>query len=239
MNAKSGSSNLGPYRESVSMLRPFSVQSLRAVFFDFDRTLSDTRLDFPELRRRGLAALASFVPVSGDGSMPMMERMAEVLASLEPDVAAQAEAAALKAMEEVEVEAGRRSSLFPYAKDILLSLRERGIASAIVTRNCPQAVYAVFPDLDDYCACVLTRNHVKKVKPDPEHLGLALQRSSCLCGEALMVGDHAMDIEAGKRAGTHTAAVLTGEGSFAELMAVRPDVMAPDAGALMRGLGLL
>jgi phosphoglycolate phosphatase len=108
-----------------------------------------------------------------------------------------------------------------------------------VTRNCPEAIFAVFPDIDDYCSCVLTRDHVKNVKPDPEHLGPALERADCSGAQALMVGDHPMDIEAGKRAGTHTAAVLTGETGFAELLAAKPDVIAPDAAALMRGLGLM
>ncbi|MDR3177285.1 MAG: HAD family hydrolase [Desulfovibrio sp.] len=228
-----------PYRECVSLLCPFPAGSLKAVLFDFDHTLSDTRLDFSLLRRRCLEALARYAPVRRDDPGLLLERMSDVLACLDADAAAEAKEAALAAMREVEVEAARRSSLFPYARPILASLRERGLVSAVVTRNCPEAVLAVFPDIHDYCSCVLTRDHVKSVKPDPEHLVPALERAGCASAQALMVGDHPMDIEAGRRAGTRTAAVLTGESGFAELLAAKPDVIAPDASALMRGLGFL
>jgi phosphoglycolate phosphatase len=239
MDGNAKDSGPRPYRECVSLLCPFPVSSLKVVLFDFDHTLSDTRLDFLVLRRRCLEALARYAPVSVDGSGLLLERMAGVLACLDADVAAKAKEAALAAMREVEVEAARRSSLFPYARPILASLRERGLVAAVVTRNCPEAILAVFPDIGDYCSCVLTRDHVKNVKPDPEHLGPALERAGCASWQALMVGDHPMDIEAGKRAGTRTAAVLTGETGFAEMLAAKPDLIAPDAAALMRGLGLL
>jgi phosphoglycolate phosphatase len=229
----------GGFREWIAWRHPFPVGSLRAVLFDFDHTLSDTVLRFAEMRRKGLAALARFADVDEDRSMPFMEQMAGILASLPPASAAEAERAALSAVKTVEVAAARRSRLFPYTRPILAALRARGTASAVITRNCPEAVYAVFPDLDEYCACVLTREHVAHVKPHPEHIGTALERLGCAARQALTVGDHVMDVEAGKRAGTRTAAVLTGESGFAELAAASPDITAQNAGALMRGLGLL
>jgi phosphoglycolate phosphatase len=228
----------GEFRDWIALRHPFPAGSLRAVLFDFDHTLSDTVLSFPEMRRKGLEALARFAPVAADCSLPLMEQMAGILASLSPATAVEAEKAALDAVKEVEIAAARRSALFPFARPVLASLRARGTAAAVVTRNCPEAVYAVFPDLDDYCACVLTREHVKHVKPHPEHIGAALERLGCAAGQALTVGDHVMDIEAGKRAGTRTAAVLTGDCGFAELAASDPDITAPDAGALLRGLGM-
>ena len=56
---------------------------------------------------------------------------------------------------------------------------------------------------------LLTRDDVEKVKPDPQHLLDALSMLDSEPEKALMVGDHMMDILAGKRAGTRTAAVLT------------------------------
>jgi phosphoglycolate phosphatase len=227
------------FRDWIALRHPFPAASLRAVLFDFDHTLSDTALSFPELRRKGLEALARFAPVVKDCSLPLMEQMAGILATLPPATAAAAEKAALDAVKEVEIAAARRSVLFPFARPVLESLRTRGISTAVITRNCPEAVYAVFPDLDDYCACVLTREHVGHVKPHPEHIGTALERLNCAARQALTVGDHVMDIEAGKRAGTRTAAVLTGDSGFEELAAADPDSIAPDAGALLRGMGML
>ncbi|MDR2604449.1 MAG: HAD-IA family hydrolase [Desulfovibrio sp.] len=228
----------GGFRDWIALRHPFPAGSLRAVLFDFDHTLSDTVLSFPEMRRKGLEALARFAPVAADCSLPLMEQMAGILASLSPATAAEAEKAALDVVKEVEIAAARRSALFPFARPVLAALRARGTAAAVITRNCPEAVYAVFPDLDDYCACVLTREHVKHVKPHPEHIGTALERLGCAARQALTVGDHVMDIEAGKRAGTRTAAVLTGDSDLAELAGADPDITAPDAGALLRGLGM-
>ncbi|MDR1947738.1 MAG: HAD family hydrolase [Desulfovibrio sp.] len=241
-HAPPASTRSGIFREWISLLRPVPVGSLRAVFFDFDNTLSDTIPVYDEFRRKGLEALARFVPADPDAegvSVPFMEQMAGILASLPPASAAEAEKAALAAVEEVEVAAARRSGLFPFARPVLAALRARGTATAVITRNCPEALHAVFPDLDDYCACVLTRKHVRNVKPHPEHIERALAHAGCAGRAALMVGDHVMDVEAGKRAGTYTAAVLTGESDFAGLAAAGPDIMAPDAGTLMRCLGLL
>ena len=42
----------------------------------------------------------------------------------------------------------------------------RRIAAGVVTRNCRDAVARMFPDLDDYCGSVLTRDDVAHLKPD-------------------------------------------------------------------------
>jgi phosphoglycolate phosphatase len=51
---------------------------------------------------------------------------------------------------------------------------------------------------------------VKHVKPHPEHLGKILQILGSNAQNSLMVGDHPLDIEAGRAAGTLTAGVLSG-----------------------------
>jgi len=76
---------------------------------------------------------------------------------------------------------------------------------------------------------------VEKVKPDPQHL---LDALSLLGGEpnkALMIGDHPMDILAGKRAGMKTAAVLTSK-SFEDFEEVAPDMVLPGVAELLRML---
>jgi phosphoglycolate phosphatase len=49
------------------------------------------------------------------------------------------------------------------------------------------------------------------------HLLLALERLTTPAGTALMVGDHPLDIQTGKRAGTLTAGVTSGNSSEADL----------------------
>ena len=211
---------------------------LRAALFDFDGTLAVPTLDFSVMRKRAREAMSAYAAIPQEALYPVMEELAHLCDGLDPETAARARRDTMAAIEEVELEASGRSSLFPFVRPMLADLRGRGIVCAVVTRNCPGAVYTVFPDLDEHVACVLTRNDVANVKPHPEHIGKALSIIGRAPEEALMIGDHPMDIEAGKRAGTYTAGVVTGESSREALAGAAPDWLAEDAGQLMRTLGL-
>ncbi|MCJ7703989.1 MAG: HAD family hydrolase, partial [Desulfobacterales bacterium] len=92
----------------------------------------------------------------------------------------------------------------------LRMLRLWGIKVGIVTRNCEEAVRKVFPDIDDYCDVFISRDSVDKVKPHPDHLNSTLGALKVSGEEAVMVGDHIIDIQAGKKVGMKTVGVLTG-----------------------------
>ena len=216
----------------------FTRHGIKAVLFDFDGTLAGTALDFSLMLRRALEAVARVTPLPVRADVPLMEALGDLCARLDADTAALARESAMRAVVEVEVEAASRARLFPFTLPVLEALRAEGTVAGVVTRNCPEAVYRVFPRLDDYVGCVLTRNDVARVKPHPEHIGAALARLGREPGESLMVGDHPMDIEAGKRAGTLTAGVASGDSPADRLKSAGPRWLAPDAGALMRELGL-
>ena len=145
---------------------------------------------------------------------------------------------ALDAVRRVEVEAAAQSALFPFVRPMLTSLKKRGLVMAVVTRNCPEAVRTVFPDIDSH-SLLFTRDDVENVKPHPEHLCRALAALRVVPQQALMIGDHPMDIIVGKRAGTGTAGVATGEHTEEALRAYDPDFLAPDGDSLMRELEIL
>ncbi len=67
---------------------------------------------------------------------------------------------------------------------------------------------------------LLTRDDVPRAKPDPIHLQIALERLGVERAESIMVGDHAMDIAAGRAAGVRSLAITHGasaaEAAFAE-----------------------
>ena len=100
--------------------------------------------------------------------------------------------------------------MLPGAERMLRTLRERGMKVGIVTRNCEDAVRKVFPDIDGYCDVFISRNSTKKVKPHPDHLTSAMKALRVSGEEAVMVGDHILDIQAGKAVGMKTIGVLTG-----------------------------
>ena len=67
-----------------------------------------------------------------------------------------------------------------------------------------------FPDIDRYCQAVLTRDDTVRIKPHPEHLTTALSLLGAAPADAAMVGDHPLDIQLGREAGTFTIGVLSG-----------------------------
>ncbi len=58
---------------------------------------------------------------------------------------------------------------------------------------------------------------VESTKPEPDLVHAALQKAAADAGEAMMIGDTPYDVEAAKRAGVPTLAVLTGGFSAQEL----------------------
>ncbi len=211
-------------------------RSITALVFDFDGTLAVPTLDFAVMRRTAIRAMTEHVDVPGRPDLPTMELLA--LVGTRTEAARAARDAALKVVREVEIEASRRSELFPFVRPMLLRIRQLGLSMAIVTRNCPEAVLTVFPDVAEH-SYLLTRDDVPRVKPDPDHLIRALNLLGAAPRQALMIGDHPMDIEVGRRAGTFTAGVASGESPYESLAAKNPDYLEADGGSLMQALGIL
>jgi len=95
-------------------------------------------------------------------------------------------------------------------KEALISLKRKGIKVGIVTRNCEEAVRKVLPDIEKFCDVFISRDLIKKVKPHPEQLTSVLKALQVAGEETVMVGDHTIDIQAGRRVGMRTVGVLTG-----------------------------
>lgn len=221
------------------MVLHFDPARIRAVLFDFDGTLAEATLDFSVMRKRARAAMAGFAEVPETPVVPVMEELAMLCAGLPSLHAEEARRRTMEAIAEVEREAASRARVFPFTRPMLAALKENGIASAVVTRNCPDAVFTVFPDLREYVVCVLTRDDVERVKPHPEHGGKALAVIGCAADAAIMVGDHPMDVETGRRLGAFAGAVASGEGKREALAAAGPDWLEDDAEVLMKRIGLL
>ncbi len=93
--------------------------------------------------------------------------------------------------------------------ETLLALKERGYKLGIVTTKMSKAVERglIKGRLDSLFDVVVTLDDVKKPKPDPEPIELALKLIGSSADETIMVGDNSHDILAGKNAGTKTAGV--------------------------------
>lgn len=122
-------------------------------------------------------------------------------------------------------EIANNSPLFEGVHDMLKNLKSRGLKLGVVTTRSKKDVYAILRrvSLDTLFDVVVTRDDVSYGKPSPEPVQLAVKRLDVAPEEAVFIGDMPTDIEAGKRAGSKTVALLTG--LFNEsLLEAAPDI---------------
>ena len=162
-----------------------------AVLFDFDGTLTaQGAIDF--------AAMRSAVGVP-DGSF-ILEHLDGLASSVRTD--------ALVTVERFEREAAERSFPNDGAEGSIAALRDLGILLAIVTRNGRAAILRALENFstvtaDDFGA-IVTRDDGLPPKPAPDQLLEACRQLRVMPGDAMMVGDFRLDVEAGTAAGVFT-----------------------------------
>jgi phosphoglycolate phosphatase len=206
------------------MLPPFE-----AILFDYDGTLAILNLDFAAMRRHlHMFTVAQGISPQELHDLDILEMLAWATGWLRQHSPAQADRYARDAeqlIQDMEVEAARSSGLLPGVPDLLAALRQEQIGVGIVTRNCDAAVRVTFPHIDTYCQAFMPRNRVTQVKPHPAHLRTALDCLGTTPERAIMVGDGAMDIQAGKALGMFSIGVLSGSTPRAKLLAHGADLV--------------
>jgi HAD superfamily hydrolase (TIGR01509 family) len=118
---------------------------------------------------------------------------------------------------------------------LLDELRRRGFSLAIVTSSTTEVVvpFLKAKKLHSYLHCVLGRSEVPQLKPSPEPLLKCMEILNVAPIESIYIGDSAVDIQAGKAAGTGTVGVLTGTSDLNRLRAEGPDVIMDSVGDLL------
>ena len=214
------------------MLPPFD-----ALLFDFDGTLAVLNLDFADMRRRMLElAVAQGLPADelrGMYILEMVDHATGLLSRRQPELATAFYRKAHQLLQDIEVEAARRSTLLPGVGELLDILLRRNIGVGVVTRNCAAAVRIMFPQIDTYCQAFLPRDQVTQVKPHPTHLQTALTRLGCDPARTIMVGDGVLDIQAGKTLGMFSVGVLSGTSTRASLVQQGADLVLESASDLV------
>lgn len=189
-----------------------------AVILDVDGTVATCPYDFDAMRaviadiaaRWGLDAKAL-------GIRGVIEQIGALAARLGDD-GPQFREEADRAVVELEVAGTRRARLLPGAAAALESLRQRGIAIALITRNCRAAADIVLERLSHY-DLLLTRDDVPRAKPDPDHVLRCLTALGASADRTAVVGDHRYDMEAGRAAGVRLCiGVRTGSSSDQSLL---------------------
>jgi phosphoglycolate phosphatase len=210
-----------------------ALRKMRAVIFDFDGTLAVLNIDFSLMKDRVFGVMKGFgVDERSIRETYLLEIIDEVtlhLSEKNPTAAARFYEEAHRILHAIELRAAEEGRLLPGTTATLEQLRKRGLKVGIVTRNCEDAVRKVFPKIDHFCDVFVSRNSTRKVKPHPDHLTCVLNALGVRGEETVMVGDHTLDIQAGKTVGMMTIGVLTGRIKKWELEQAGADTVLEDA----------
>ncbi|MGC9455457.1 MAG: HAD family hydrolase [Phycisphaerae bacterium] len=170
------------------------------VIFDMDGTVIEPLLDFAAIRR--------------ELGIPLGEDILQAIEQMPP---AQRQAAESSLLEK-EMSAARQSRLMPSAPEVLERIRSAGLKTALLTRNCKEAMETVLQRFPRLVFDVTLSRECGPIKPEPDgiaracgQMGVQVQRTAC-------VGDFRYDMVAARAAGATGVLLVTGERpDFADL----------------------
>lgn len=213
----------------------------RAIIFDFDGTLAELNIDFSLMRGQIFNLMGRYgieeKMIQEKYLLEIIDEVYQILCEKSLSAAGTFYRESHRILHEVEMEAAQKGRLIPGTEITLRSLRKKGMKVGIITRNCEDAVRKVFPDIDDFCDIFVSRDSVKKVKPHPDHLTSVMKTLRISGEESMMVGDHIIDIQAGKRAGMKSIGVLTGRTKKEEFERAGADCVLTSASEIYKIIG--
>ena len=213
----------------------------QAVCFDFDYTLGDSTDSIVAGFQHGLTALGWPAPDREAVRNTIGYVLEDAYTLLTGDANPENRARFRPLFLEVAMERQRReTTLFPGADALLRGLHRRGIKQAIVSSKRGDTIQIILDRLGllQELDLVIGSADVRRHKPDPEGLLLAMERLGVSPGDTLFCGDTVRDAGAAQNAGCHLAAVLNGTTPAAAFAPFSPDHIAPDLDDLARWLGL-
>jgi phosphoglycolate phosphatase len=219
-----------------------SLRRMRAVIFDFDGTLAVLNIDFSLMKERVFEVMKGFGVDEGSIRetylLEIIDEVTQHLCENNPAAADRFYEEAHRILHAIELRAAEEGRLLPGTTSTLEQLRRKGMKVGIVTRNCEDAVRKVFPRIDHFCDVFVSRNSTKRVKPHPEHLMRVMKTLGVRGEETVMVGDHTLDVQAGKKVGMMTVGVLTGRIKRGEFKRAGADTVLEDATEICGLLGI-
>ena len=195
--------------------------SYQAVFFDFDYTLGDSTPAIAEGYRRGFAALGLAAPtveqVRATVGMKLEDGYTFLTGDTSPAHQAQfhllfADSVGVNAQGEDRKLMIEGTVLMPGAAELLGALKKAGVHTAIVSTKPGDTIRRIFEHQErlDLLDLVIGGDEVHHSKPNPEGLGLALEKLGLSSEQVLFCGDTVIDAATAQAGGCQFCAVLNG-----------------------------
>jgi len=184
------------------------------VIFDLDGTLVDTAGEFVVVVQQ-LRAEHDLPPMDSELIRTNVSNGAKALVTLSLDLRETDEDFEYKRLRLLEIYStvlGSTATLYPGIQDLLDALHNRGISWGIST-NKPRAYAEPLLErlsIQPAMGSLVCPDDVSNRKPHPEPLYLNCKQLDCAPHEAIYVGDHVRDIDAGRSAGIYTIAAAYG-----------------------------
>ena len=187
---------------------------LRAVLFDMDGTLLDTAPDFIAVAQAmRLARGLDRVPDQLVRDVVSGGARAMVLSAFDVDpLSDEFEALRLEFLDRYQNHCAVKSQLYDGMAELLSEIESADLIWGVVTNKPLRFAEPIMHQLGlaSRSAVLICPDHVSKSKPDPEPMLLACSQLDLDPSTVLFVGDDLRDIESGRAAGSHTAAVRYG-----------------------------
>jgi phosphoglycolate phosphatase len=124
----------------------------------------------------------------------------------------------------------KSATFLPFAKEVVLKLKEDGIQLGIVTTKYRHRIISIFElmELPGFIQHIIGADNVKKEKPDPEGLIQMIHDMKLKKEEVLYIGDSLVDADTAKNAGVDFAAVTTGATLAEEFQSYQPILIMED-----------
>jgi HAD superfamily hydrolase (TIGR01509 family) len=181
--------------------------SIKAVIFDLDGTIASFNLDYKALRGEIRSYLLRVgVPASvlsvNESIFEMLKKTAIFMKNSGKSAEAMDEISneALAMAEKYELEAAVSTDLLPGAYETLKALKQMNLKIGLFTLNSDKAANYILQrfKLSEFFGVTVPRNKVNFVKPNPEHLEMALKVLGVAPEETVVVGDGNVDMESAK-----------------------------------------
>jgi len=190
---------------------------IKAVLFDLDGTLLDSAPDLVGSLNwvRGTENLSP-LPLSEMAQYASKGAVGLLKAGMPESNDQQLESRRLRFLDHYAKNSFRHSKLYDGIPELLDYLGEVEIPWGIVTNKIESLTLPILEaaDLQDAISCIVCGDTLNESKPHPAPVSLACGMLDVAPAETLFVGDDIRDIQAGKAAGTQTAAVFYGYGSY-------------------------